>query len=298
MKKLYFLLLSILISTASFGQIYSESFEGTSLYTTSEAEISDGFYDFFTSTNGSNIDPSFEYTGVDGTFFFAACDIDGEGITLPATLTTNSIDVTGLSEITFAVSLAEDDDGTNQDWDDGDYLHITYSIDGGTDQDLIWVEGDGSTGTIYNQEPAIDTDFNGIGDGAKITSTFVEHTKNVVLSSNTTITFKFEFQLNSGDEDIAIDKIVVTDAATASVVENQIEGFSMYPNPAVDGSFTISSKSNTVKQVEIYSLLGNLVISKSVRSNEKIDVSNLSSGFYMVKVEEEGKIATRKLLVK
>jgi hypothetical protein len=34
-----------------------------------------------------------------------------------------------------------------------------------------------------------------------------------------------------------------------------------------------------------------------VNDGEFIDISNLTTGFYMVKVEEEGKIATRKLLV-
>lgn len=84
---------------------------------------------------------------------------------------------------------------------------------------------------------------------------------------------------------------------TLSVVENQIAGFSMYPNPTVNGKFVVTSNSRADKNVEIFSVMGKQVYSKTVKSNEAIDISNLTNGFYLVRVAEEGKIATRKLLV-
>jgi hypothetical protein len=213
MKKLYFLCLTALIGFASFGQttLYSESFEtntnGTN-YTTSEAEFSDGFNDFFLRTDGSDINASYEVNGVDGTFIFAGQDLDGEGATLPLSVSTIAIDVTGLSNVDFAILLAEDDDGTNQDWDDADYMHILYSIDGGTEQNLLWIESEAAGS---NSAPRIDTDFDGTGDGAEITSTFAEYVESVALSGNTTIIFRIEMSLNSGDEDIAFDNIRVVD---------------------------------------------------------------------------------------
>jgi hypothetical protein len=218
MKKLYFLCLTALIGLTSFGQttLYQESFEtntnGTN-YTTSVAEFTDGFGDFFLRTDGSDIATSYEVNGVDGLFIFAGQDLDGEGATLPLSLSTISIDVTGLSDVDFAILLAEDDDGTNQDWDDTDYVHITYSLDGGADQNLLWIESE-AAGT--NSIPRIDTDFDGTGDGAEITSIFTEFVENIILSGNTSITFRIEMNLNSGDEDLAFDNIRVVDGFVAT----------------------------------------------------------------------------------
>ncbi|WP_052467071.1 T9SS type A sorting domain-containing protein [Psychroserpens damuponensis] len=218
MKKLYFLCLTALIGFSSFAQttLYQESFEtdtnGTN-YTTSIAEFSDGAGDFFLRTDGSDIGSFYEVNGVDGLFTFAAQDIDGEGAALPVSLSTIAIDVTGLSDVDFAILLAEDDDGTNQDWDDADFVNITYSLDGGAEQNLIWIRSEAS-GTNFT--PKIDTDFDGVGDGAEITSTFTEYARNIALSGNTSITFTIEMSLNSGDEDIAFDNIRVVNGFVAS----------------------------------------------------------------------------------
>jgi hypothetical protein len=84
---------------------------------------------------------------------------------------------------------------------------------------------------------------------------------------------------------------------TLSVVKNEIAGFALYPNPVVSGKFAISTNGNTQKNAQIYALNGSLVYQNYVQSNEVIDVANLNRGIYIVKVEEEGKIATRKLIV-
>ncbi|WP_456378613.1 T9SS type A sorting domain-containing protein [Lutibacter sp.] len=86
--------------------------------------------------------------------------------------------------------------------------------------------------------------------------------------------------------------------STASVVKNQIEGFSLYPNPVTNGKLYIKSNSMVTKNVEIYSMLGQQVYTKSVQPNEIIDVASLNRGIYMVRIEENGKIATRKLVIK
>ncbi len=82
-----------------------------------------------------------------------------------------------------------------------------------------------------------------------------------------------------------------------SVVKNQIEGFKMYPNPVSDGVLYMSSSNNANKQVDIYSISGQQVYRKKLQLQESIDISNLNRGIYFVKIEEEGKIATRKLIV-
>ena len=76
----------------------------------------------------------------------------------------DQIDVTGSSDFTFSLDmLAHHYD----DWDSDDELLITYSIHGGTFQNLLWVQ---NTGESFNDPAAIDTDFDGDGNcGANTT---------------------------------------------------------------------------------------------------------------------------------
>lgn len=213
MKKIT-LLFALLVASVGFSQtnIYQESFETTtngSNYNTSVAEFSDGAGDFFTRTDGSDIGSYVEYAGADGSFYFGAMDLDGEGATLPVSLSTVSVDVTGLSSIDFVVLLAEDDDGSDQDWDADDYVHITYSLDGGASQNLLWVESEITSGS--NGIPRLDTDFDGLGDGAEITSTFTQFSESIDVSGASSIMVTIEYNLNSGDEDLAIDNLRLVD---------------------------------------------------------------------------------------
>ena len=253
MKKVYAAVL-LLITNVAFGQIlYQESFEtntnGTN-YNTSIPEFSDGFGDFFNRTDGSGIATSYEVTNIDGSFYFAGMDIDGEGATLPVQLSTTSISVSGLSSVDFSVLLAEDDDGTNQDWDDADYFHIMYSIDGGAPQNLIWVEYDGvGNGSGSNGAPLIDTDFDGTGDGTEITSVFQEFSQNIALSGASNIQFFFEYNLDSGDEDLAIDNIVVSTTPTGPFISanpTSLTGFQQFVgNPSAEQTFEVSGSNLT-----------------------------------------------------
>ncbi|WP_111706995.1 T9SS type A sorting domain-containing protein [Lutibacter citreus] len=84
---------------------------------------------------------------------------------------------------------------------------------------------------------------------------------------------------------------------TASVTKNQIEDFNLYPNPVREGLFTISTKNSFDKHVLIYSISGRVVYEKTIRSNELVNVQNLSVGMYMVQVEENEKVSLKKLLI-
>ena len=89
----------------------------------------------------------------------------------------------------------------------------------------------------------------------------------------------------------------VNSSQTLPVSKNQIEGFAVYPNPVKGGSFRIMSSARSVKLIHIYDMLGKKVLSKEVRTNEEIRVDNLNTGIYILKVEQSGKLATRKLVI-
>ena len=196
--------------------IFNESFEtdgnGTR-YTTSIGEFTDGAGDFFTRTDGSNIGSFYEVTGADGDFFFAGMDIDGEGDDALQMLTVSGIDVAGFDDLSFSILLAEDDDGTNQDWDVSDFFKVEYQIDGGGFQNLLAIESV-PDGDDFNAVPAEDTDFDGNGDGTEVTDVFSTFTKSIA-GTGTLLDLKLTWNFNAGDEDLAIDDIKVSGTAAA-----------------------------------------------------------------------------------
>jgi hypothetical protein len=77
---------------------------------------------------------------------------------------------------------------------------------------------------------------------------------------------------------------------------NAIAGLSVYPNPVKNGVFYINSDANAERTVAIFDVLGKQVLNTKT-SNSAINVSGLTAGVYMVQITEEGKTATRKLVV-
>lgn len=127
-------------------------------------------------------------------------------------MTFSNIDITNFDNLSFSIFLAENDDGSNEDWDGADYVHITYSIDGGAVQNLLWVESE-TSGT--NGAPLIDTDFDGLGDGTEITPAFAQFTE-AIAGTGSSLELTIEIALDAGDEDIAIDNVQITGDAVST----------------------------------------------------------------------------------
>lgn len=82
---------------------------------------------------------------------------------------------------------------------------------------------------------------------------------------------------------------------TASIVENNIEGLKVYPNPASELVNIVSNEIGT-KTVAIYDMLGKKVLETS--TEETVNVSTLTSGVYIMNITQDGKKASRKLVIK
>lgn len=83
---------------------------------------------------------------------------------------------------------------------------------------------------------------------------------------------------------------------TLSTEEFGSSSFSMYPNPVSGNTVTITSTTNNTKDVQVYSIIGKQVINTTI--TRTLDVSGLQSGVYVVKITENGKSATKKLVIK
>ncbi len=84
---------------------------------------------------------------------------------------------------------------------------------------------------------------------------------------------------------------------TASLTDNNINGLTMYPNPVSGDTLNFTSTANAAMSVQIFDLLGKEVLKSNVVNNT-VNVAKLTAGVYVVKITEEGKTATRKLVIK
>ena len=80
-----------------------------------------------------------------------------------------------------------------------------------------------------------------------------------------------------------------------STTDFETNTISFFPNPAKDNVNFVSV--NTIERISIYNLLGQEVISKKVNSNEfNLDISNLSNSTYVVKLINNNKSQSVKLI--
>jgi len=85
--------------------------------------------------------------------------------------------------------------------------------------------------------------------------------------------------------------------ATLSNSDNNIAGLKLYPNPVSNGTLYIDTTANAEKTVAIFDILGKQVLNTTTNDNA-VNVNALRAGVYLVKITEEGKTATRKLVIK
>ena len=133
----------------------------------------------------------------------------------------------------------------------------------------------------------LDTD----GEWTQVTVTSTAPEDATVLRLN----FRVYPQNNTGGGIFGIDNVMVYEADPTSVKDNNIEGLSIYPNPATD-MVNVVSNSLSNKDIVITDLLGKTVLKANV--SQAVNVSALNAGVYMMQIKQDGKTATRKLIVK
>lgn len=105
------------------------------------------------------------------------------------------------------------------------------------------------------------------------------------------------YAVGAGFGSIYYDDMSVIDNTPLSVKQNEISGLNIYPNPVVNGTLYINTNANAEKAVAIYDIIGKQVLNTKTSGNS-VNVANLNSGVYIVKITEEGKTATRKLVIR
>lgn len=95
------------------------------------------------------------------------------------------------------------------------------------------------------------------------------------------------------------DQVVTTNTAFGSLSTKDARRlqFDMFPNPAID-NLTIQLPSDSEKAtVQFYDYVGRLALTNAISLNQnKIDVSSLNSGVYILKVITDDKIGSQKFI--
>ena len=143
--------------------------------------------------------------------------------------------------------------------------------------ELLDTNRSGVIAYLWKQNPFGETQMDNVG-GKKFKKTLGG------LNSGETITYACKFAFAGG---VAVTKYISYEVGSScgslSIVDESLDTqIVMYPNP-VNNKLFIKSQSEDLIKVEIYSVFGNLVKSTTKNLNE-INVEDLSSGLYLIKI--------------
>jgi Secretion system C-terminal sorting domain len=98
---------------------------------------------------------------------------------------------------------------------------------------------------------------------------------------------------------VEVDDLKITNVFAETLANNSfsISGLNVYPNPVKNGIFYITTDANAERTVTVFDIVGKQVLNTTT-SESAINVANLNSGVYMVQITEEGKTATKKLVIR
>lgn len=270
MKKLYFLFTLLITTSMSFGQ---------------SVFINEIHYD----NTGGDLNEGVEIAGPAGTdvsgyvleFYNGSSSPSSSYNTETISGTLSGTSGSGMGVLWVSVS------GIQNGSPDG----IALSSDATSDGFIQFLSYEGGTGTM--------TTVVGIAAG--------ETSENIGVTETSATAVGFSLQLIGTGTDytdftwsspIAHTRDLENTGQVLPVAKNEIANFSTYPNPVTNGAFFINSASSVAKEVQIFDMLGKQVYAKNVTANESVNVANLNTGIYILKVIEEGKTATRKLVIK
>ena len=203
-----------------------------------------------------------------------------------------------------------------------DLLYMQYSIDGANNWSILGANSTANT-TWYNSNRLPDgTDcFNCVGsqwtgEGALVntrggTNKDKRHYNyslaNFGLGGTTpqsNMIFRFVFQSDEAvaEDGAIIDNFVINGTQVLGNAANTFEVFSIFPNPT-NGIVTINLSSQDKVAISVFDIRGRKVFDKNYDNNnsvfsQELNLQNFGKGVYLIKVDSEGKSATKKVIIK
>lgn len=157
---------------------------------------------------------------------------------------------------------------------------IALSKTGSTDVQYLSYEGVMSATATNGPAIGLNSEDILVAEGTNVAGTSLEYDENaknwVVIADDTPGVF--------------------AQGTVLSLAKNEINGLKIYPNPVTNGAFNVVTESLNFKTIEIFDTLGKEVMNAQI-TDENVNVSSLNKGVYFVKISEEGKTSTRKLVI-
>ena len=105
---------------------------------------------------------------------------------------------------------------------------------------------------------------------------------------------------SSQNEGILIDNLSISQTFNETLSTDQIlssnQTIGLYPNPTNKGFVNITTNVSGQITVDVYDILGKVIISSKI-DNNRLDVSNLKAGMYVIKIKQNDIITTKKLII-
>lgn len=233
-----------------------------------------------------------------GTLVFKLQDVNS-----PVTFETESIDITGESQITFGLDLYFDTIGaTSSGYETSDFFDIYYALDGGA---FVLAQDNGAGHTYSGTAGGIGStpsesggilSANGTTPQSEIESTNFNFSQTLNGLSASTLAIKFVMSNDDGgSEDYEFDNIQVVVGSTLGKKDIILDNaFKIYPNPVADGILNIDNPFQKEKNIVIFDMLGKRVF-ETKTSNSRIDLSQLNPGLYTLMIN---KTNAKKIIIK
>ena len=91
--------------------------------------------------------------------------------------------------------------------------------------------------------------------------------------------------------------VTCNDCGIVNVPEIEKTNMTVYPNPATN-HFTVNMGNDEKASIQLFNIVGQQVYSETFTGSTNVSVANLRSGVYMLKVNQNGKVNTTKVVVK
>ena len=185
-----------------------------------------------------------------------------------------------------------------------------YTVNG-NDANVAWiapasgVDGGGYVVVKYLSMPAADNDINQNGIYA-VGNTTTNGTGSllgqvVYIGTDTSFTDSYTsgayYKVYTADKAFNYsDEITLDEEVMISVNDLEDTAIRVYPNPSSE-ILSISSDNINIRTAAIYTINGQKVLEQSMIGSQSIDVSQLESGIYLLKMEGTDKTYTQKIVV-
>ncbi len=251
-------------------------------YDTPDVGLTDG--DFVGVTNFT---PGSEVLFTEGIQGYQISDVDGNYI-----LEFDPVDLTGITTPSVSIDYIF---SINGDGSSGNFEGDGTTNESGSDRFRIYVKDlDNATEIDIIDTTGSDIDDFVPVDGGTGNYILQWQTGGVNLPSSN-VQLVVEARCNASSEVFFLDNVVFS-GDPLGINDQNSNQFAIYPNPA-QGFLNISSPVSGEKKVAIFDVLGKKVMTTTV-SNERMNISQLTSGVYIVQITQGNISETKKLVVR